>query len=83
VLAGLDLDAGVRELKVPTAVLVGSADKLTPPFQARTLAAALPDCAGLTELPGIGHMTPVEAPEAVTAGIRELLDRIRDPAGRT
>jgi pimeloyl-ACP methyl ester carboxylesterase len=73
VLAELDLDAGVRELRVPTAVLVGSGDRLTPPAQARALAAALPDCAGLTELAGIGHMTPVEAPEAVTARIRELV----------
>ncbi|MFI5757569.1 alpha/beta fold hydrolase [Streptomyces sp. NPDC051569] len=73
VLGTLDLDADVRELRVPTAVLVGTADRLTPPVQARTLAAALPDCAGLTELAGMGHMTPVEAPEAVTAGIRRLV----------
>ncbi|MET9804593.1 alpha/beta hydrolase [Streptomyces sp. NPDC006368] len=72
VLAGLDLEAGVRELTVPTAVLVGSADRLTPPVHARALAAALPRCVGLEELTGIGHMTPVEAPEAVTARVRAL-----------
>ncbi|MFG3497909.1 alpha/beta fold hydrolase [Streptomyces sp. NPDC047928] len=72
VLAGLDLEAGVRELRVPTAVIAGTADRLTPPVHARALAAALPQCAGLDELPGIGHMTPVEAPERVTARIREL-----------
>ncbi|MEV0641055.1 alpha/beta hydrolase [Streptomyces sp. NPDC050619] len=69
----LDLDHGVRELKVPTAVLVGSADRLTPPVQARALAAALPNCVGVTELPGLGHMSPVEAPELVTGKIRELV----------
>lgn len=69
----LDLDHGVRELRAPTAVLVGLADRLTPPVQARALVAALPDCAGLTELPGIGHMTPVEAPAPVTGKIRELV----------
>ncbi|MFI2434839.1 alpha/beta fold hydrolase [Streptomyces sp. NPDC018693] len=73
VLDRLDLDHGVRELTVPTAVVVGTADRLTPPVHARSLAAALPDCAGLTELPGLGHMTPVEAPELVTARIRELV----------
>ncbi|MFF1419224.1 alpha/beta fold hydrolase [Streptomyces sp. NPDC058280] len=73
VLGELDLDPGVRELRVPTAVVVGTADRLTPPVQAAALAAALPDCAGLTELPGIGHMTPVEAPETVTATIRGLV----------
>jgi pimeloyl-ACP methyl ester carboxylesterase len=28
---------------------------------------------GLTELPGLGHMTPVEAPELITGKIRELV----------
>ncbi|KOG33525.1 alpha/beta fold hydrolase [Streptomyces resistomycificus] len=73
VLGLLDLDHAVRELAVPTAVIVGSADRLTPPGQARALVAALPDCAGLTELPGVGHMTPIEAPEAVTGKVRELV----------
>lgn len=73
VLGTLDLDAGVRELSVPTAVIVGTADRMTPPVQARALAAALPDCVAFTELTGMGHMTPVEAPEAVTAAIRELV----------
>ncbi|MEU6139290.1 alpha/beta hydrolase [Streptomyces sp. NPDC047081] len=73
VLAGLDLDHGVRELKVPTAVIAGTADRLTPPVHARALAAALPNCVGSTELPGLGHMTPVEAPELVSGRIRELV----------
>lgn len=68
----LDLDDAVRELRVPTAVVSGTADRLTPPVHARALAAALPDCVGVTELPGVGHMTPVEAPDLVTARIREL-----------
>ncbi|MFJ6935579.1 alpha/beta fold hydrolase [Streptomyces sp. NPDC101132] len=72
VLATLDLDAGVRALRVPTAVLGGTADRLTPITHARSLAERLPDCAGLTELAGMGHMTPVEAPEAVTGRIAEL-----------
>jgi pimeloyl-ACP methyl ester carboxylesterase len=69
----LDLDHGVRELNVPTAVVAGTADRLTPVVHARALASALPHCVGLTELPGLGHMTPVEAPELVTSRIRELV----------
>ncbi|MEU0402115.1 alpha/beta hydrolase [Streptomyces sp. NPDC006197] len=72
VLAGLDLEAGLRELRVPAAVLVGTADRLTPAVHSRAMAQALPHCTGLVELAGMGHMTPVEAPEAVTAQIREL-----------
>ncbi|MFC8066218.1 alpha/beta fold hydrolase [Streptomyces sp. NPDC057293] len=68
----LDLDHGVRELRMPVEVVVGTADRLTPPVQARSLAAALPNCVGLTELEGLGHMTPVEAPELVTGKIRAL-----------
>ncbi|SED19819.1 alpha/beta fold hydrolase [Streptomyces sp. TLI_105] len=72
VLAGLDLEAGLRELRVPAAVLVGTADRLTPAVHSRAMAEALPHCTGFVELAGMGHMTPVEAPEAVTAQIREL-----------
>ncbi|WP_143661426.1 alpha/beta fold hydrolase, partial [Streptomyces pseudogriseolus] len=83
VLASLDLDAGVRELRVPTEIVAGTADRLTPPVHARALAAALPDCRGLTELPGVGHMTPVEAPDLVTTRIRDLVTahvRAQQPA---
>ncbi|GGN16278.1 alpha/beta fold hydrolase [Streptomyces fuscichromogenes] len=73
VLAQLDLDQGVRELDVPTEIVAGTADRLTPPVHARALAAALPHPLGLTELPGMGHMTPVEAPELVNGKIRELV----------
>ncbi|MGA5494364.1 alpha/beta fold hydrolase [Streptomyces cinereoruber] len=72
VLAGLDLERGVRALRLPVAVLVGTADRLTPAAHSRAMAEALPHCTGLVELTGMGHMTPVEAPEAVTAQIREL-----------
>jgi pimeloyl-ACP methyl ester carboxylesterase len=77
----LDLDHGVRELKVPTAVVVGTADRLTPVVHARALVAALPNCVGVTELPGLGHMTPVEAPELVTSRIRELVTTYTGTAG--
>ncbi|MEU9240182.1 alpha/beta hydrolase [Streptomyces sp. NPDC048385] len=73
VLAQLDLDHGVRELRAPTAIVTGTADRLTPPVHARALAAALPNSLGLTELPGMGHMTPVEAPGTVNGKIRELV----------
>ncbi|MEU7279219.1 alpha/beta hydrolase [Streptomyces sp. NPDC045431] len=73
VLAELDVEPGVRELTAPTVVLVGAADRLTPPVHARAIAAALPRCVGFDELVGVGHMTPVEAPDAVTARIRALV----------
>lgn len=65
VLGALDLAAKVPGLTVPTAVVVGSRDRLTPPMHARELATALPHCTALHELPGAGHMTPIEEPDAV------------------
>lgn len=72
VLGELDLDEGVRALTVPTVVVAGTVDRLTPLVHAKRLALDLPDCVELVELAGMGHMTPVEAPEAVTGKIREL-----------
>ncbi|MGW0550671.1 alpha/beta fold hydrolase [Streptomyces altiplanensis] len=82
VLGELDLVAGIRELDVPTAVIAGTADRLTPPVHAREIVAALPHPLGLTELAGVGHMTPVEAPEAVTAKLRELVTAYVTPTVR-
>ncbi|MFK4066060.1 alpha/beta fold hydrolase [Streptomyces sp. NPDC029674] len=73
VLDALELDAEVGALRVPTAVIAGTADRLTPVVHARRIAAALPESLGLTELTGVGHMTPIEAPEAVTGRIQELV----------
>jgi pimeloyl-ACP methyl ester carboxylesterase len=81
VLAVLDLEAELAALTAPTAVLVGSADKLTPEVHARSIAAALPHCTGLTELPGLGHMTPIEDAPAVEALIRTLAADHLAPAG--
>lgn len=72
VLASLDVSHELAQLDVPARVLVGTADRMTPPVHARRLAAQLPRCEGLTELPGVGHMTPLEAPAAVAALIRKL-----------
>ncbi|WP_156727025.1 alpha/beta fold hydrolase [Streptomyces apocyni] len=72
VLGALDLDEGVRELDVPVAVVAGADDRMTPLVHARAIAAALPHCVGSVELAGVGHMTPIEAPDFVTGRIRQL-----------
>lgn len=73
VLAVLDVDVQIARLTMPTAVVTGSADRLTPSVLSHRIVAALPDCAGLTSLPGLGHMTPIEAPDRVGGVIRELV----------
>jgi pimeloyl-ACP methyl ester carboxylesterase len=73
VLVTLDVTAGARQLDVPAHLLAGQADRLTPPVYVRQLARQLPRVAGLTELPGIGHMTPLEAPGEVAGLIGSLI----------
>lgn len=68
----LDLRGAPALLKVPTHVLVGANDRLTPPWHARRLANALPDCTGLTVVPRVGHMTPIECPALFARQVRAL-----------
>lgn len=75
VLAELDIAEKAAELHVPTAVIVGTHDRLTPPGLARELADSLPRCTGLHELPRLGHMTPVESPEEVSGVLREHVQK--------
>ncbi|OKH97753.1 alpha/beta hydrolase [Streptomyces sp. CB02923] len=78
VLADLELTGGAARLDVPTAVVAGTADRLTPIVHSRRLASVLPRFLGLTELPGAGHMTPIEEPDAVAGRIRDLVrDHLR------
>jgi pimeloyl-ACP methyl ester carboxylesterase len=82
-LSELDLREAVEALDVPTAVLAGECDRLTPPVHARQLAEALPHVVDHVELPGAGHMTPVERGEEVTGLIRALArDHARTPVAR-
>lgn len=71
----LDLREAAPLLKTPALVLVGQRDRLTPLAQARRLVELLPD-AQLVELPGIGHMAPLEAHGEVNAHIRAHARRV-------
>jgi 3-oxoadipate enol-lactonase len=62
-------------ITVPTLVLVGAHDALTPPADAVTMAAAIPD-ARLVIIPAAGHMSPLENPRAVNAVLRDFLRAI-------
>lgn len=66
----LDLRDAARLLKVPTLVIVGGKDRLTPPAQARKLADLLPD-SRLIEVPDVGHTSFLEAHDVVNRHVRE------------
>jgi pimeloyl-ACP methyl ester carboxylesterase len=61
-LQGMDFRAGLGSLDLPTTVVVGTRDLLTPPRLGRGIAAAVPG-ARLVEVPGAGHMLPYEEPD--------------------
>ncbi len=69
-LASYDVRSSLGRVGVPTLVVVGSEDQVTPTTDARTLVAGIPD-ASLALVPGTSHLAPVEQPAAVT----ELLIR--------
>jgi len=68
-LTSLNLRHAARLISVPSLVLVGQEDRLTPPSSARKLVAELPD-ARLIEIAGVGHNAPIEAYETVNAHLR-------------
>ncbi|MDT0309086.1 alpha/beta hydrolase [Streptomyces sp. DSM 44917] len=72
VLAGLDLSQNVAQLDKPVTIVQGTADRLTPAVHAHRIAGRLPRRPEFIELPGIGHMTPVEATDTVSDALRAL-----------
>jgi len=67
-----DAMAEVAGLRVPTLVLVGRDDRLTPPKYALFLAATIPG-ARLVEVDGAGHFPQLEQPAAVNTALRGFL----------
>ena len=59
------------QIKVPALIVVGAEDSVTPPPVARAMHALIP-ASRLVEIPGAGHMTPLEAPEALAAAIGDF-----------
>jgi pimeloyl-ACP methyl ester carboxylesterase len=58
-------------LRVPTRVIVGEEDALTPPALSEKMADAIPG-ARLVRIAAAGHLSPMERPGAVTAALSEL-----------
>jgi len=61
---------GLSGIAIPTLVMVGEEDLITPPAEAQEIAQGIGKGAKLAVLPGCGHLSTLEAPEAAT---RQLL----------
>jgi 3-oxoadipate enol-lactonase len=67
-----DMTGRLGEIRCPVLVVVGADDAISPPEEMRSLAAAIPG-SRVVEIPGAGHMSPMEQPEAVSRAIGEFL----------
>lgn len=71
-LAMLDVTAGLARLDVPTLVLTGAQDRLTPPALSQQMAEMLPAPAELKILAQTGHMSPLERPDELVEALVRL-----------
>jgi pimeloyl-ACP methyl ester carboxylesterase len=71
----MELHHALDRLTVPTLVMAGEVDRLTPPSHAHRMAARLPDLTDLIILPATGHMGPLERPAEYSAALRALAER--------
>lgn len=69
-----DSTAELAGIRVPTTVIVGEADTITPVADAQAMAAAIRG-ANLVVIERAGHMSPTEQPEAVTRELAGWMQR--------
>ena len=80
-MSAMDLHHVLPRLTVPTIVLAGARDRLTPPSHARRIAGRLPQLVRLIVLPDTGHMAPLERPREVTGALLELVTLVAERVG--
>lgn len=79
-ISDIELHDALPRLTVPTIVLAGEKDRLTPPSHARRIAEMLPQLERLIILPDTGHMAPLERPREVNEALLDLARRVPRPA---
>ena len=62
-------------IELPTLVLVGEFDSISPPAEMKEIAAAIPG-AEFVVIPRAGHMTTMEEPVAVNMALNQFLDKL-------
>jgi pimeloyl-ACP methyl ester carboxylesterase len=71
-----DSTSTLAATSVPAFVVVGEEDALSPHDEALAMAAAFPREAVVHVIPRAGHLTTVEAPEATTGALRDVLRHV-------
>ena len=82
-MVAMDLTEGLPKVDVPVTVVAGEKDRLLPRHHARRIAGLVPG-SRLVEIPGAGHMLPIEAPARLAellheaAGLRRHWPRLEE-----
>ncbi|VTS04038.1 alpha/beta fold hydrolase [Tuwongella immobilis] len=71
----IDSTPSLGQITVPTLVVVGSEDAITPPANAEKLAAGIPN-ATLMTIPKVGHLSHLENPAAFNAIVADFLQSV-------
>ena len=72
-----DLIGDLTGITMPTHFVVGAEDRLTPPHLSEAMHRDLPGSA-LTVIPGAGHLSNIEKPDAFNAAVLAFLLRHRE-----
>ena len=67
-----DMRPELADITTPTLVISGAEDRSLPPAQGRAIHAGIPG-SHYVEVPGAGHSSPIEAPEAITEALQGFL----------
>ena len=69
----LDLRDTAARITVPTTVVAGTEDKMTPPWHAHHMASVIPGAGRPLEVHGVGHMGPLEMPKFLAEQVGKLV----------
>ena len=69
-----DVTSWLSSIDVPTLVVVGEHDVISPPAEMQQIAKAIPDSAW-AKIPNAGHMSPLENPQAFNDALAHFLTR--------
>lgn len=72
-----DITRETRRIEAPVAVLAGEHDKVEPPSVLRDCLLPYIPHATMTTVPGVGHLLPLEAPQAVAKALGDFLATVR------
>lgn len=71
-----DMTATLADVDLPTLVMVGQEDRITPPEEMREMARSI-NGALIAEIPEAGHLAPMENPKAVTGSLCRFLKTLQ------